>query len=197
MKAEKGMVEAALYSAGRTLDLAELAEVTRLPPKTIEGHLESLASEYDARGSALEIARVGPKWTMQIRFDFAEWAQRFAAPELSRDLLKTVALIAYHQPILQSDLSDMIGWRVYEHTQALERLGLILRKPKGRSLELTTSQSFPDFFGLRATDREGIRKIMAEKAGVSEASETRDPPSETRPTPAPELPSVDGVISSG
>lgn len=197
MTAEKGVVEAALYSAGRSLDLAEIAQATGLPPDAVKAHLDALASDYDARGSALEVARVGDRWTLQIRFEYAEGAQRFATPELSRDLLKTAALIAYHQPILQSNLGTMIGWRVYEHTQALERLGLIVRKPKGRSLELTTSRSFPEFFGLRATDREGIRKIMADKAGVPESGSPPEEPSEPPAPSGPERPREDAAISSG
>src|SRR5207245_4000964 len=81
-------------------------------------------------------------------------------------ILKTVALIAYHQPILQSDLFDMIGSKVYEHTKGLEELGLISRKPSGRSFSLATTPYFAEFFGLKSTDREGIRKPMAQKAGV-------------------------------
>lgn len=194
MTSDKGVVEAALYSAGRALDLAEIAQATRLPPDAVAGHLEALASDYRARDSALEVARVGSRWTLQIRFEYSEWAQRFATPELSRDLLKTAALIAYHQPILQSDLGNMVGWRVYEHTQALERLGLIVRKPRRRSLELTTSRSFAEFFGLKATDREGIRKIMAEKAGVPLPAPPPDAlPSSVAGEPDPE----GGAIRSG
>src|SRR5207247_8536276 len=33
-------------------------------------------------------------------------------------------------------------------------------------LALTTTRYFAEFFGLKSTDREGIRRLMAEKAGV-------------------------------
>src|SRR5256712_13435321 len=102
---------------------------------------------------------------MQNRTKYSERARAFAPAEIDRDILKTVALIAYHQPILQSDLFDMIGAKVYEHTKALEELGLISRKPSGRSLSLATTRYFAEFFGLKSTDREGIRKLMAHKAG--------------------------------
>jgi chromosome segregation and condensation protein ScpB len=112
---------------------------------------------------------------MQIRSEFADRARAFAPPEIDRDILKTVALIAYHQPLLQSDLFDMIGSKVYEHTKALEGLGLISRKPSGRSLALTTTRYFAEFFGLKSTDREGIRKLMAQKAGVPYTERTDKP----------------------
>jgi len=164
---ERALVEAALFSAGRALSLEELARATGFDPARVKGHLRDLAKAYEGRNSAIEIVPIGTKWTMQIRSEYSERARSFAPPEIGRDLLKTAALIAYHQPILQSDLFDMVGSKVYEHTQALEGLGLISRKPKGRSLELATTRYFAEFFGLKTTDREGIRRIMAEKAGIA------------------------------
>jgi len=189
---ERALVEAALYSEGRALTIDELARTTRLDPEAIKGHLRALAGEYAKRESALEVAQIGTKWTMQIREAYSERARAFAPPEIDRDILKTVALIAYHQPILQSDLFDMIGSKVYEHTKGLEELGLISRKPSGRSFALATTRYFAEFFGLKSTDREGIRKLMAQKAGVpyterTEATPTDDPaPEAALPTSPPE-----------
>ncbi len=162
----RAIVEAALFSAGKALTPEELARTTRLEPDVIREHLRALSKEYTKRESAIEVAQIGTKWTMQIRSDYSERARAFAPPEIDRDLLQTAALIAYHQPLLQSDLFDMIGSKVYEHTKGLEDLGLINRKPSGRSLALTTTRYFAEFFGLKSTDREGIRRLMAEKAGV-------------------------------
>jgi len=164
---ERAIVEAALFSAGKALTPEDLSRTTRLEAEVIKGHLRALAREYTKRDSAVEVAQIGTKWTMQIRSEYAERARAFAPPEIDRDVLKTVALIAYHQPLLQSDLFDMIGSKVYEHTKGLEELGLITRKPSGRSLALSTTRYFAEFFGIKSTDREGIRKIMAQKAGVA------------------------------
>jgi segregation and condensation protein B len=178
---ERAIVEAALFSAGKALTPDELARVTRLDPDVIQEHLRALARAYAERESAIEVAQIGTKWTMQIRSEYAERARAFAPPEIDRDLLKTAALIAYHQPLLQSDLFDMIGSKVYEHTKALEELGLVNRKPSGRSLALTTTRYFAEFFGLKSTDREGIRKLMAEKAGIAYKERPEGAPSEDVP----------------
>lgn len=163
---DKAVVEAALYSAGRPLTVDELVRVTGYDEATVKEELRSLARDYTKRGSALEVTLIGSRWTMQIRSEYTEKARPFAPPEIDRDLLKTAALIAYHQPVLQSDLGNMIGEKVYEHTKALEELKLITRKPSGRSLELATTRYFAEFFGLKATGREGIRKLMAERTGI-------------------------------
>ncbi len=198
MKTERAIVEAALFSAGRALTPDELARATRLDPDVIKGHLRALAKEYTKRQSAIEVAQIGTKWTMQIRSEFAERARAFAQPEINRDLLKTVALIAYHQPVLQSDLFDMVGSKVYEHTKNLEDLGLIARKPSGRSFALTTTRYFAEFFGLKSTGREEIRRMMAQKAGVPYKEKTDSAaapegddgltvPEAAAPEPAPSL----------
>jgi segregation and condensation protein B len=185
---ERAIVEAALFSAGKALTVDDLARTTRLAPDAVREHLRDLARNYAERGSAIEVAQIGTKWTMQIRSEFAERARSFAPPEIERDLLKTAALIAYHQPILQSHLFDMIGSKVYEHTKSLEELGLVNRKPSGRSLALTTTRYFAEFFGLKSTDREGIRELMAQKAGVPYTERPAGAPSEDVEEPTPSSP---------
>jgi segregation and condensation protein B len=185
MTDEKGIVEAALFSAGRPVTVEELAQSTGVDPGKVREHLKALASDYTGRSSAVEVAPVGGKWTMQIRMEYTERARAFAPPEIERDLLKTASLVAYHQPLLQSDLGDMIGSKVYEHVHALADLNLINKKPSGRSFELTTTRYFVEFFGLKTSDREGIRRLLAEKAGVKFTPKPSPEP-EDAPTAASE-----------
>jgi segregation and condensation protein B len=174
---DKAVVEAALYSAGRPLSLEDLVRVTGFDEGAVKEHLRALVQDYQKRGSALEITSIGSRWTMQIRQEYTEKARPFAPTEIARDLLKTAALIAYHQPLLQSELGEMIGEKVYEHTKALEDLKLITRRPSGRSLELTTTRYFAEFFGLKTTGREGIRRLMAERAGIPYHERAAEDPS--------------------
>lgn len=192
---ERGIVEAALFSAGRPVAVEEIAQSTGLPQENVRQLLKGLAGDYESRGSAVEVAKVGEKWTMQIRMEYTDRAQAFAPPEIPKDLLKTAALIAYHQPILQSDLFDMVGSKVYEHTQTLESLNLINKKPSGRSFELTTTRYFVEFFGLKETNREGIRRLLAEKAGVKftpKPAPVQEPPA-TAPQGEPAAPPPEGA----
>src|SRR3989449_8977028 len=89
----------------------------------------------------------------------------------------------------------MIGSKVYEHTKGLEELGLISRKPSGRSFALATTRYFAEFFGLKSTDREGIRRMMAQKAGVpyTERSETAPSDNPASEPPLPASPDAEAV----
>jgi len=163
---ENGVVEAALFSAGKPIAVEEVAQSTGLAPDAVRAALAGLSKAYVERGSAIEVARIGEKWTMQIRSEYGEKAQAFAPPELAKDLLKTAALIAYHQPVRQSDLVRMVGSKAYEHVRALQDVGLVTARPSGQTLELRTSPSFPEFFGLPATEREEMRRLLSERAGM-------------------------------
>jgi|RifCSP13_1_1023834.scaffolds.fasta_scaffold04793_3 segregation and condensation protein B len=163
---ERGVVEAALFSAGRALAVEEIAQTTGLSPDAVRSDLAALAGTYEERESAIEVVRIGEKWTMQIRASYGEKAHAFVPPELPKDLLKTSALIAYHQPLKQSDLVRMVGSKAYEHVKALADHGLITVRPLGQTLELRTSPSFPEFFGLPANDREELKRLLEARTGA-------------------------------
>ena len=166
---EQGVVEAAVFSAGKALLSEEIAQTTGLPLDTVRAALAALAAAYDDRGSAIEVARIGDKWTMQIRAEYVEKAQTFAPPEIPMDVLKTAALIAYHQPVRQSEVVRMVGSKGYDHVRALLERSLITANPVGQTLELRTSPGFAEFFGLPVSDREGLKRLLAARAGVSPA----------------------------
>lgn len=187
---ERGVVEAALFSAGKPLAVDEIVGTTGVPADAVRSALSALSRSYEEAGSAIEILRIGEKWTMQIRAAYGEKAHAFIPPELPKDLLKTSALIAYHQPVKQSDLVRMVGSKAYEHVKALTDHGLITTRPTGQTLELRTSASFPEFFGLPAGDREEMKRLLAERTGGPPASP--ESPQETPPPvrPSPEDPNA-------
>jgi len=181
---EQGVVEAAVFSAGKALAVEEIAQTTGLAPDVVRTCLAALAKAYESAGSAIDVARIGDKWTMQIRAEYGERAQAFAPPELPTDVLRTAALIAFHQPVRQSDLVRMVGGKGYEHVRALVDLSLVTAKPVGQTLELRTSPRFPEFFGLPATDREEMRRLLAERAGVPPEAARKARPEERPDAPA-------------
>ena len=83
--------------------------------------------------------------------------------EIPKKLLKTLALIVYHQPIKQSELQNILGPKVYEHVKELHELGLIRTRREGKTKILTTTKRMPEYFGISTTDKEEIRKWLIKK----------------------------------
>lgn len=160
------VVEAALFSAGKPLSVEEIAQQTNLSPEAVKEACKELSKEYAGRDSVLEVSKAGAKWAMQVRPQAAEPATKFAPPEIPNKLLKTLALIAYHQPMKQSELVDMIGTKVYDHVPELVERGLVRAREEGVTKVLVTAPLFPEYFGLDAEDREQVRATMAKLVGL-------------------------------
>ena len=160
------VVEAALFSAGRALSVQEIVESTGLPEKDVLKAIKELTRLYAERDTVLEVGKAGTKWAMQVRALAAEPAAKFAQMEIAPKLLKTLALIAYHQPMKQSELVDMIGTKVYDHIPELKELGLVRARQDGATKILSTTPRFPEYFGLDAASPDQIRHVMGRLVGI-------------------------------
>ncbi len=160
------VVEAALFSAGRPVGLEELQQATGLDPELIRSTLRRLIRSSRNRDTAFEVSKAGAKYAMQLKAEFVPAAAKLAQMDIPKRLLKTLALIAYHQPIKQSALLEMVGPKVYDHVKDLHKLGLILESPQGQTKLLSTSSRFPEYFGIKTTKREEIKTWMAQKMGI-------------------------------
>lgn len=161
------IVEAALFSAGKPLTEQEISDTTKVPLADVKGALHALTKEYAERATALEVVKSGAKWAMAVRAAYSESTKMLAAPEIPRRVLKTLALIAFHQPIKQSDLKDMIGSVVYDHVGELYERGMVTARQDGITKILQTTERFTEYFGIDASNREEIRVKLAEKVGLT------------------------------
>lgn len=162
-------VEAALFSAGRPMAIDELCSTTGLLQGPVRHAVKRLIKKYRSEKTTLEVSKVGSRFAMQLKTGYAEDAVKVAPCEIPKRFLKTLALIAYHQPIKQSELKGMIGEKVYEHVQELQKYGMVHAKRFGPTKVLITSNRFPEYFGIETASREGIKKWIAEKVGIKVA----------------------------
>ena len=160
------LIEAALFSAGRPLSIRELKELTGMDKNEVASSLRSLVQSYRKRETSLEISRVGRKYTMKVREIYAKPVRSLATPDINRKLWKTLALIAYHEPVKQSELQNMIGSRVYGHVKELQELNMITIKTDGNTRMISTTSLFPEYFGIKSGDMGNIKMFLAKKMGL-------------------------------
>jgi segregation and condensation protein B len=165
VKAE-GVVEAALFSSSQPIRIAEISERTGLSKDTVRKALETLKKRYNKGESALEVGRIGQSYIMRVKEEYSDEVLEFSDSQIDRDVLKTASLIAYHQPIMQSDLKILVGGKVYGHVKELRDKGLVVTRRKGPTYELVTSGTFSEYFGLPSSNREIVKKVMAERIGI-------------------------------
>ena len=154
------VVEAALFSGGKALDAPEVAEATGLSRNKALGALDSLGELYKTREGALEIVKLGHKYALQLKTEAVEYGRRLAPQEIPSYLLRTLALIAHEQPMLQKELKRKLGDKVYEHVSELVELGMIQRNRKGRSFELNVTPAFMEYFGINADNQNELKTYL-------------------------------------
>ncbi|MEM3694237.1 MAG: SMC-Scp complex subunit ScpB [Candidatus Bathyarchaeia archaeon] len=145
------LIEAALYVAGRPLDLKTLCSVTgEKSRKRVLKLAERLLQDYRRRGGALEILKLsGDRFVMQLKAIYAPRVRRLSIkPLLSSGPLKTLSYIALNQPLTQAELVAARGLKSYEHVRQLEKMGLLVSEPSGRTKVLRTTEIFADYFNL-------------------------------------------------
>jgi segregation and condensation protein B len=171
------LLEAALYVAGRPLDLNELCQVVgSRSKKRTQIYIEILMKEYAARNKALEILSLkNERYVLQVKSEFTHLIKKLVnRPLLSSGPLKTLSYIAYRQPISQKRVIDVRGQHAYGHVKMLKDMRLIMSERSGRSLALKTTDYFADYFGL-TTDtlvmKKDLKKIFGE--AIKEDAEER------------------------
>lgn len=145
------VLEAALYVAGRPLDLKTLGRLIGTRSKTkVKRLAKTLTEKYRNRDTALEILELeSERFVLQLKAEYTPKVRRLATrPLLSRGPLKTLSYIAYRQPVPQPRVIDVRGHHAYGHLKQLEDLDLIIRERAGRKKVIRTTEFFADYFGL-------------------------------------------------
>jgi segregation and condensation protein B len=158
----RNVVEAALLAAGKSLQVAELAQLfddnARPSTEELRAALAALSEEYSGRG--IEIKETAAGFRIQVRRELANeisrlWPEKPA--KYSRALLETLALIAYRQPITRAEIEAVRGVAVNPNIikTLLERNWIRVvghRDVPGHPELLGSTREFLEYFGLRALD---------------------------------------------
>lgn len=169
------LTEAALYVAGRPLDLKTLASVARTRSRNLAKQLAiALKQEYDSRNTSLEIIQLqDSRFVLQLKHNYSQRVRRLAIrPLLTVGPLKTLSYIAYRQPVPQKQVLNVRGQHVYGHLKQLKELGLIVREGVGRTKTLRTTQFFSDYFGF-THDLRGMKRQLKKIFGSDQSPEKK------------------------
>jgi len=166
----KQIIEAILFASDRPLELREIQRGCRSRnPSKVLAILEELKGDYSGR--AIEIVELdGKRYFMRLRPELNKVVKRFARRQvLTPGVLKTLATIAYHQPVSRSNIVAVRGKDAYRQIKMLIDRGLITSEKAGRNNILRTTQLFADLFGVENTPqsiRAAMRDLMSEGGGV-------------------------------
>jgi segregation and condensation protein B len=153
---DRELIEAALFVSGRPLTILELESIVS-SDADVEGLVETLIKEY-REGGALEIVQTGEDVVMQVKGEYADAVRPIAQRDLETPVLRTLAVIAFHQPVTQSKVAEIRGNKAYGHVHELEARKLVESEPSGRTRLLRTTKAFADYFGFETDNLEEIKQ---------------------------------------
>lgn len=145
---KKGVIEAALFMSPEPLGIDKLSKLSDLDLGTTISLVNELISEYGSR-PGIEIVRIeGGKYKMQVKPKYLHYVKELAMTlEMSKAVIRTLALIAFNQPIKQSEVVKIRGNKAYDQIKELLDKGFIKTRKFRNTLLLETTKKFDDYFG--------------------------------------------------
>jgi segregation and condensation protein B len=153
----RNIVESLLFVAESPLSFDQLqAAIPEAPGDEIRQVLLALKAAYAVRNGGFEIHEVAGGYQFRTRPEYKEWVRRLLQPKppkLSKPAMETLAIIAYRQPILRSEIEHIRGVESANSLRILLERKLIRvlgrREIPGRPLVYATTTKFLETFDLR------------------------------------------------
>lgn len=199
----KHIIESLLFVAEEPLSQTRISQILDLPEDApVADALSALTAEYEARKGGFYLSEVAGGYQLRTRPEYKEYIRRMrqnTPARLSKAALETLAIIAYKQPVLRSDVEHIRGVDCGGVLrQLLERkiIRILGRKEiPGRPIIYGTTKKFLEIFALKdlkdlpvpkeITDRDlPVRHPAAEDGESADAPDT--PPDTSDDAPEPE-----------
>jgi segregation and condensation protein B len=155
------IIEALLFASDSPLSPDKIQAVIKdSTPDEIEEVINSLNEKYRLGGHSFAIKRIAKGYQMYTLPDFAPWIKALFShnrrEKLSSQSLEVLAIVAYKQPIVKSDVDRLRGVNSEGPIFTLldrKLITIVGRKPvPGRPLLYGTTQEFLTHFGLKDLD---------------------------------------------
>lgn len=174
----KGTIEALIFVSQDPLSIERLQVLLEgVPEADIRAAVEELAADLSAEGRGIQLVRAGGGHLFATKPAFDRDVRRLLQIErknkLSSASLETLAAVAYHQPVTQSEISSIRGVdSTYTLKTLLEKKLIKIvgrKKAPGNPLVYRTSEQFLLYLGLNGLDElpseeEMARILQEEKA---------------------------------
>ncbi|MBI4168012.1 MAG: SMC-Scp complex subunit ScpB [Candidatus Aenigmarchaeota archaeon] len=151
------LLEAILFTTTEPLTFEELQKLTKSRKDELEKLLNELNQRYVREDSGIKLSDIGG-YKLVVKNEYMQNVANLTPhADMSRGLLRVLSIIAYHEPIKQSDIVKVIGNRTYDYVKDLEERGLIKVEKKSRTKLLATTPKFEEYF---ETKRDELKKNL-------------------------------------
>jgi segregation and condensation protein B len=153
----KAIIESLLFVAETPLKIDKIKTILELEDRdAVRDALTSLAEEYESGKRGFFLSEVAGGFQLRTRPEYSHWIRRLKdtrPARLSQAAMETLAIIAYKQPVLRSDIEYLRGVDCGGTLRTLleRRLIRIMGRKDlpGRPMIYGTTREFLELFDLR------------------------------------------------
>ena len=154
----KAILEAVLFVSPEPVPVARLMSILGTVSKAeVVQALGILTHDLDQDGRGIQLVQIAGGYRLVTKQEYGPWLKRMdkakAAQKLSRSALESLAIIAYKQPLVRSEIEEIRGVETSGVLRTLcERklVRIVGRKDvPGRPIMYGTTKSFLEHFGLQ------------------------------------------------
>lgn len=157
MKDIKPTIEALVFASEIPLTVDKIRKVLReVEKKEIRSVIYELIKEYGERNGGFSLVEVAGGFQFRTRADLAVWIRNLRGTKpamLTQAAMETLAVVAYRQPVVKSEIDRIRGVDVSGTLKGLleKRLvGIVGRKDvPGKPILYGTTKKFLEFFDLK------------------------------------------------
>lgn len=167
----KASIEAALFMANQPISIEKLSKILKRSPERIKVAIEEFRQELQKEEHGIHVIETSAGYQIRVKPELVSSVSNLTPyRDLGRGLLRVLALVAYKQPITQSEIVKVLGNRTYEYVKRLEERGLIKTVKHSRTKALIATKEFANYFGLE--NPEDAKKFFEDME--KEEPETRE-----------------------
>ena len=175
----KAVIEALILASEAPLALEKICIILENMEKAeVKKAIEQLIVEYNERQSGICLVEVAGGFQFRTRPELSSWVKKLKGTKqasLSPAALETLAIVAYRQPIVKSEIEDIRGVDVSAPLRGLldkKLIRIVGRKDvPGKPIIYGTTKKFLEVFSLK--DLSGLPTIREMKE-LNEHQETID-----------------------
>ncbi len=156
----ESIIESILFASDRPVSLLSIREVfkgTNITKDNVKRILNNLAVEYASGRRGITLEEITGGYQVRTKIDnmnFLKRTLKTRAFKLSGPALETLAIVAYKQPVIKSEIDQIRGVESGHLLRALMEKGLCNFEGKaenlpGRPMQYGTTRRFLEIFGLR------------------------------------------------
>ena len=176
------LLEAVLFAATKPMSIEELRKLSKFEEDKIKLLITLLRIRYQDPKHGITLSEMGG-YRLVVKHDYLDRVQTLTKSDLSKGLLRVLSIIAYHEPVKQSDIVKIIGNRTYEYVKHLGQFGFIKFERKSKTKLLSTTPQFESYFSV---NKEQLKKALAQvEASQPQKEELHEEAAPTKEHPKP------------